>query len=76
MKRKEFIKRWVEAVRAGRRKNFPDIRRSEEAASVWDDQKTAVRIWRKYRLHRASEEQIARILAVLVVMDRLKGGVN
>jgi len=80
MKRKEFINRWVEAVRAGRRKNFPTIRPSEEAVAVWDDQKTAAKIWRKYRLNRASEDQLARILdtdrikqndaAVLVVPDR------
>jgi hypothetical protein len=63
MKKKEFIARWVEAVREGRRKNFPgEITPAEEAVAVWSDQKIATGVWRKYALHQATREQLERIL--------------
>lgn len=47
MKRAEFVKTFVDAVQAGRRKNFPDIRPSENAAAAVSDMRAALRVWRK-----------------------------
>lgn len=49
MRRSEFINLWADTVAAGRRKNFPDMRRSEIAASRFHDEKTAVRMWKRHR---------------------------
>jgi hypothetical protein len=50
MTRSQFINTWCEMVRVGRRKNYPDMRPSEEAFSAIDDQKKAAAMWRKHRV--------------------------
>lgn len=63
MKRAEFLKRWVRTVQEGRARIYPDITPAENAASAWSDRKAAERLWRKYRLHSATDEQLERLFA-------------
>lgn len=48
MRRAEFIKAYADSVAAGRRRNFPDMRPSEEAVTRMADEKRAAGYWRKW----------------------------
>jgi hypothetical protein len=49
MRRFEFIKLYSDMVAEGRKKNYPDMRPSEEAVSRMDDNKKAAQLWAKHR---------------------------
>lgn len=48
MRRSEFIKAYADSVAIGRRRNFPNMRPSEEAVSRMSDEKRAAGFWRKH----------------------------
>lgn len=49
MKRGEFIKALADEIAVGRKRNFPDVRRSEGAVNRMSDEKRAASLWRKHR---------------------------
>ena len=49
MKKAEFIQTYVETVREGKKRNFPDIRPSELAMDLVYTQRNAEKIWRRNR---------------------------
>jgi hypothetical protein len=51
VKRAEFIKTFADSVAAGRRRNFPDMKPSEEAVARMSDEKRAAAHWRKHGPH-------------------------
>jgi len=64
MKKSEFIKLWVDIVRDGRKRNFPDMRPSEQVMSALDDMKDGAAQWRKNRARwtRLERNEVERIL--------------
>jgi len=51
MTRAEYVEIVCTYIEAGRLRNFPDMRRSEAAASRVSDQKMAMRSWKGNRAH-------------------------
>ena len=54
MTQKEFVRISCNHIRERRKKNFPDIRLSEEAMARGEDEKKAMKLWRKNRSHFAA----------------------
>lgn len=49
MTRAEFVQLWADEVAIGRKKNHPDIRVSEAAVARIDDERFALKMWRRQR---------------------------
>ena len=54
MTRKEFMQITCDCIAEGRKRNFPNLRPSEVAASRFSDQKKALKVWRQSRTHFAN----------------------
>jgi hypothetical protein len=61
MRRKEFVERWVAQVRAARQR-IRQRHHLEMTAEEPADRQKALGIWREFKLHLATEEQLERIL--------------
>jgi hypothetical protein len=61
MRRKEFVERWVAQVRAARQRLRQRVH-SEMTVEEPADRQKALGIWREFKLHLATEEQLERIL--------------